>query len=38
MTTQASVEGFLMMFAKPTGVHRFHRWLNGVFGKLPSEN
>ena len=28
----------IMMFAKPTGVHRFHRWLNGVFGKLPSEN
>ena len=28
----------IMMFAKPTGVHRFHRWLNGVFGRLPSEN
>jgi predicted CoA-binding protein len=27
----------VMMFAQPTGVHRFHRWLNGVFGKLPSE-
>ena len=26
----------VMMFAQPTGVHRFHRWLNGVFGKLPS--
>ena len=28
----------IMMFARPTGVHRLHRWLNGVFGKLPSEN
>jgi len=28
----------IMMFAQPAGVHRFHRWLNGVFGKLPSEN
>ena len=28
----------VMMFAQPTGVHRFHRWLNGVFGKLPSES
>ena len=28
----------IMMFAQPTGVHRFHRWLNGVFGKLPSAN
>jgi predicted CoA-binding protein len=28
----------VMMFAQPTGVHRFHRWVNGVFGKLPSEN
>jgi predicted CoA-binding protein len=28
----------IMMFAQPTGVHRFHRWINGVFGKLPSEN
>jgi predicted CoA-binding protein len=26
----------IMMFAQPTGVHRFHRWINGVFGKLPS--
>ncbi len=25
----------IMMFAEPTGVHRFHRWLWGVFGKLP---
>jgi predicted CoA-binding protein len=25
----------IMMFAQPTGVHRFHRWLHGVFGKLP---
>lgn len=28
----------VMMFAQPTGVHRFHRWVNGVFGKLPPEN
>jgi len=27
----------IMMFAQPTGAHRFHRWLNSVFGKLPSE-
>ena len=28
----------IMMFAQPTGVHRFHRWLNRVFGKLPAEH
>ena len=28
----------IMMFAQPTGIHRFHRWLNGVFGKLPASN
>jgi predicted CoA-binding protein len=28
----------VMMFAQPTGVHKVHRWLNGVFGKLPTEN
>jgi predicted CoA-binding protein len=28
----------IMMFAQPTGIHRFHGWLNGVFGKLPTEN
>ena len=27
----------VMMFAQPTGIHRFHRWLNGVFGKLPTD-
>ena len=26
----------IMMFAQPTGIHRFHRWLRGAFGKLPS--
>jgi predicted CoA-binding protein len=26
----------IMMFAEPAGIHRFHRWLNGVFGKLPT--
>jgi predicted CoA-binding protein len=28
----------IMMFAEPTGIHRFHRWINGVFGKLPTAN
>ena len=28
----------IMMFAQPNGIHRFHRWINGVFGKLPSED
>jgi predicted CoA-binding protein len=28
----------IMMFAEPTGMHRFHRWLNGVFGKLPARD
>jgi predicted CoA-binding protein len=28
----------IMMFAQPTGVHRFHRWLWGVFGKLPGSD
>ena len=27
----------IMMFAQPTGVHRFHRWLWGALGKLPVE-
>lgn len=26
----------ILMFAEPVGgVHRFHRWLRGVFGKMP---
>jgi predicted CoA-binding protein len=25
----------LLMFADPVGLHRFHRWLRDVFGKLP---
>lgn len=25
----------LLMFASPTGIHGFHRWLWGVLGKLP---
>jgi hypothetical protein len=25
----------IMMFAQPRGIHRFHRWLWGVLGKLP---
>jgi predicted CoA-binding protein len=27
----------IMMFAKPTGIHLFHRWINGLFGKLPED-
>ena len=27
----------IMMFAQPTGVHRFHRWLWQVMGKLPKD-
>jgi predicted CoA-binding protein len=27
----------ILMFAQPTGIHRFHRWLWGLFGKLPAE-
>ena len=27
-----------MMFAQPTGIHSFHRWLWGVLGKLPEED
>jgi predicted CoA-binding protein len=28
----------IMMFAEPTAfLHRFHRWLWGVFGKLPKD-
>ncbi|MCC6858914.1 MAG: CoA-binding protein [Bryobacterales bacterium] len=25
----------ILMFARPAGFHRFHRWLSGLFGKLP---
>ena len=25
----------IMMFAQPKGIHRFHRWLWSVLGKLP---
>ena len=25
----------IMMFAQPSGVHRLHRWVRGIFGKLP---
>jgi hypothetical protein len=28
----------LLMFAHPAGLHRFHRWLWGVFGKLPTRD
>jgi len=28
----------IMMFAQPTGIHSFHRWLWGVLGKLPEED
>lgn len=26
----------ILMFAKPTGVHKIHRWVNGVLGRLPT--
>ncbi len=26
----------ILMFADPAGVHRLHRWLQGLFGKLPA--
>ncbi len=25
----------VLMFAEPAGIHRFHRWIWGLFGKLP---
>ncbi|MCF7809150.1 MAG: CoA-binding protein [Candidatus Marinimicrobia bacterium] len=25
----------VLMHAEPKGIHKFHRWLGGVFGKLP---
>ena len=28
----------ILMFAQPTGIHRFHRWLWGLFGKLPTDD
>jgi len=27
----------ILMFADPGGIHRFHHWLWGLFGKLPKE-
>ena len=27
----------IMMFADPRGVHKFHHWLWGLFGKLPKD-
>jgi predicted CoA-binding protein len=27
----------IMMFAQPKGIHKFHRWLRGAFGKLPAD-
>jgi predicted CoA-binding protein len=27
----------ILMFARPTGIHRFHRWLRGLLGKLPRD-
>jgi predicted CoA-binding protein len=26
----------ILMFARPTGYHKVHRWLNGLLGKLPA--
>ncbi len=28
----------IMMFAQPKGIHKAHRWLRGVFGKLPADD
>jgi predicted CoA-binding protein len=28
----------IMMFAQPKGIHKFHRWLRGAFGKLPADD
>ena len=25
----------ILMFASPAGFHKFHKWVNGLFGKLP---
>lgn len=27
----------ILMYAQPTGFHKFHRWIWGLFGKLPEE-
>jgi predicted CoA-binding protein len=27
----------ILMFAQPTGFHRFHRWIWGLIGKLPKD-
>jgi len=27
----------ILMFARPAGIHWFHRWLWGVLGRLPQE-
>jgi len=27
----------ILMFADPGGIHKFHHWLWGLFGKLPKE-
>lgn len=28
----------ILMFAKPQGIHKFHHWLWGLFGKLPKSH
>ncbi len=28
----------IMMFAEPKGIHKAHRWLRGVLGKLPADD
>jgi len=28
----------IMMFAQPKGIHKAHRWLRGVLGKLPADD
>ena len=26
----------ILMFARPNGIHKVHRWIRGAFGKLPA--
>ncbi len=28
----------ILMFAQPRGLHKFHHWLRGLFGKLPRDH
>lgn len=26
----------ILMFTEPKGIHKFHRWINSIFGRLPA--